>query len=298
MATQVVIPGEPSRQAPAFLRSRPSEGLVEPRLAPRMSARAGPRRQVGAERKDPECDQWVVNLLPLVRRVALQVRRQLPVDVDVDDLVSAGALGLLDAMRKFDASKHVKLGTYAWYRIRGAMLDDLRSLDTASRSMRKKGKQAESVRRALEGKLRRPPSDEEMAEAFGVSLEKWFRLVWQLQEVGFDRLGPFAWGGTNNSEGGNQETLPAENQESQFDWSYRQEQREILKRCLGRIPERERLIVQLHYNRNVTLEKIADKLGVDESRVSRLHSAALARLRRRVKEIMNRRQSCGPRLAR
>jgi RNA polymerase sigma factor for flagellar operon FliA len=298
MATQVVVLGEPSRQVPAFIRSRPGEGLVEPRPAPRMSARASPRRQVGAERKDPERDQWVVNLLPLVRRVALQVRRRLPVDVEVDDLVSAGALGLLDAMRKFDASKHVKLGTYAWYRIRGAMLDDMRSLDTASRYMRKKGKQAESVRRALEGKLRRRPRDEEMAEALGVSLEKWFRLVWQLQEVGFDRLGPFAWAGTNDSEGANQETLPAENQENQFDRLYRREQREILKRCLGRIPERERLIVQLHYDRNVTLEKIADKLGVDESRVSQLHCAALARLRRRVKEMMNRPQSCGPRLAR
>jgi RNA polymerase sigma factor for flagellar operon FliA len=229
----------------------------------------------------------VVDLLPLVRRIALRVRRRLPANVEVDDLISSGVLGLLDAVRKFDTRKHVELKSYARYRIRGAIMDGVRSLDTASRHMRKRDKEAETVYHGLEAKLRRPPSDEEMAEALGVSLEKWFRLVWQLQQVGLDWLRPLDSVGTRDPEAGSEETLVADNAEHQFDSCYRREQEEILKRCLGGIPDRERQIMQLHYERNVAFKRIAKKLGVDESRVSQLHSAALARLQERVEEIMN-----------
>ncbi len=287
MATQVVVPGKPFPQTAAFVRSRPQEALGERRPAPTSSVRPSPRRQGGTERKDPERDQLVVDFLPLVRRIALRVRRRLPPNVEVDDLISSGVLGLLDAVRKFDMCKHVELKSYARYRIRGAIMDGVRSLDTASRHMRKRDKEAETVYHGLEAKLRRPPSDEEMAEALGVSLEKWFRLVWELQQVGLDWLRPLESVGTKDPEAGSEETLVADNAEHQFDSCYRQEQRTILKRCLVRIPEREREIVLLHYERDITLRKIAKKLGVHESRVCQLHSAALARLKERVEEIVN-----------
>lgn len=291
MATQAVVPGKPFPETGAFVRSGSQEGLGERRPAPTSSVRPSARRRAGAERKDPERDQLVVNLLPLVRRIALRIRRRLPPNVEVDDLISSGVLGLLDAVRKFDTRKHVELKSYARYRIRGAMMDGVRTLDSASRHMRKRDKEAETVYHALEAKLRRSPTDEEMAEALGVSLEKWFRLVWQLQEVGLRWLRPLGSAGTKDPETASEETLVADNAEHQFDSCYRQEQRTILKRCLARIPEREREIVLLHYERDITLKKIAKKLGVHESRVSQLHSVALARLQERVEEIMNHPQS-------
>ena len=291
MATQVVVPRKPFQQTPAFLRSRTREGPVEPHPAPTSTVLVSPERQVGTERKDLQRDQWVVNLLPLVRRMALHVRRRLPVDVEVDDLISSGVLGLLDAVRKFDTRKHVELKTYAQHRIRGAIMDGVRSLDSASRYMRKKDKEAENACRALETKLRRPPSDEEMAEALGLSLEKWFRLVWQLQHVGLDWLSPLESVARKDPEPASEGTLFADNQGHQFDSCYRHEQREILDRCLELIPWRERKVVQLHYDRNVTLREIAKTLGCHESRVSQLHSVALARLRWQVKKLMTRPQS-------
>jgi RNA polymerase sigma factor for flagellar operon FliA len=296
MATQVVVPGNLFRQAPAFLRSGPGEELVEPRPAPTTTVRVSPPRQVGAERKDREREQLVVNLLPLVRRVALRVRRRLPAYVEIDDLISSGVLGLLDAVRKFDTRKHVELKSYARHRIRGAIMDGVRSLDNASRYMRKKDKEAETVYRVLETKLGHPPSDEEIAQALGVSLEKWYYVAQQLQVVGMDWLRPLGSVGREDSDAASEETLVADNAEHQFDWCYRREQREILKRCLASIPERERGIVQLHYERNITLRTIAKKLGVHESRVSQLHSVALARLRWQVKKLMTRPQSRAPRL--
>ena len=118
------------------------------------------------------------------------MREHLPAHVEIDDLVSAGIFGLLDAVRKFDSSKHVKLEIYARHRIRGAILDGLRSEDTASRDMRKKSKKAEKVYRELETKLARPVSNEDMAEALGMSLKNWYRTVNELQPLGMDWLSP------------------------------------------------------------------------------------------------------------
>jgi len=291
-----VVPGNPFRQTPAFLRSGPGEELVEPRPAPTTTVRVSPPRQVGAERKDREREQLVVDLLPLVRRVALQVRRRLPAHVEIDDLISSGVLGLLDAVRKFDPRRNASLRTYAGYRIHGAIMDGVRSLDSASRHMRKKDKEAETVYRVLETKLGRPPSDEEIAQALGVSLEKWYYVAQQLQVVGMGWLRPLGSVGTEDSDAASEETLVADNQGHQFDSCYRREQREILERCLASIPEREREVVQLHYDRNVTLKEIAKKLGCHESRVSQLHSVALARLRWQVKKLMTRPRSRAPRL--
>src|SRR5439155_9273957 len=125
------------------------------RRSNRPRAEAGSRRpatsrRASAQLPDPDRDAQAVELLPLVRQIAFQMRGHLPAHVEVDDLVSAGVLGLLDAVRRFDSSKHVKLESYARYRIRGAILDGLRELDAASRDMRKKNKKAEKVYRELE----------------------------------------------------------------------------------------------------------------------------------------------------
>ena len=224
-------------------------------------------------------DQLVVELLPLVRRIALEMRRGLPAHIELDDLVGAGSLGLLDAVGKFDAKKKVKIESYARHRIRGAMLDSLRSQDSASRDMRRKSKKVEKVYRDLQARLGEPAGDIEAAQELGVSLGEWHRTIRELQGVGLDGLRPTV---PVASKPPLQEALLAENQEDAFARCYRLEQREILKSAIAGLPQRERLIISLYYEEPRTMKQIAAKLGLDQSRISQLHSAALVRLRKRV----------------
>src|SRR5437870_966047 len=160
------VKGTSSRLRQANFRRR-SRRLGSRRHGPSSGAPgrapAGTRDSDRDQLPDQLPDQLMVRLLPLVKRMALQMRERLPAHVDLDDLVGAGVLGLIDAVRKFDARKHVKLESYARHRIRGAILDGLRSLDGASRDMRRKAKGAEKVYRVLERKLGRPVGDDEMA---------------------------------------------------------------------------------------------------------------------------------------
>lgn len=241
--------------------------------------------------------ELVVSLLPLVRRVALPMRERLPGHVELDDLISTGILGLVDAVQKFDASKQVKLEQYAQYRIRGAILDGLREMDPASRDMRRKNKNAERAYLNLQSRLGRPPNDQEMAKALGMSLSRWYRTVSELKSLGMDWLRPLASVGTQAPAPTHEDSLPADNEGHQFDACYLREQREILHQALGRIPHRERLVIELYYQQELTMREIGERLGIDESRVSQLHSGALERLRRRVQEFLSNPVAAVPRLA-
>lgn len=210
------------------------------------------------------------------------MRERLPLHVELDDLVSTGVLGLLDAVQKFDARKDVKLERYAQHRVRGAILDGLRGLDTASRDMRRKTKRAEIIYRALELKLGRTPSDGEMADGLGVGLKAWYRTVLELQAVGMDWLRPMGSVGIKEARKQDEESLAAEIPVDQIEACFHRERREILDRALGCISDRERQVILLYYRQELTMRQIGEKLGIDESRVSQLHSAALARLRQRV----------------
>jgi RNA polymerase sigma factor for flagellar operon FliA len=203
----------------------------------------------------------------------------------MDDLVGEGALGLLDALRKFDTRKHTRLETYARYRIRGAILDGLRSSDPVSRDLRKKSRQVEIAREGLESALGRHAEDEEMAEALGISLKEWQATVNEISTAGFDwaRLAPYGHGtGLARAPGTlefDEQNLPSPDQDTSFDLCYRREQKDILKALLASLPERERIILRLYYTREMTMKGIAAILGIDESRVSQIHSAVIAKLR-------------------
>lgn len=206
--------------------------------------------------------------------------------------MGAGVLGLLDAVRKFDARKRVKIESYVRHRIRGAILDGLRTLDPASRDLRQKNKKMEASLRELELKLGRSAADEEVARAVGMSLLKWHRTVNELQTAGVDWLRPMqAIGSKQVSE----DSLVDENQKSQFELCYRQEQRHILSRVLQCLPERDRRIVVLYHSHGMTMKQIGTRLKIDESRVSQLHSAALVRLRSSIKGMVeNPKPGCLP----
>ncbi|MGA9055277.1 MAG: sigma-70 family RNA polymerase sigma factor [Terriglobia bacterium] len=155
-------------------RRRP---LTPPILRPR-------RRHEGKVLQDRE--KLLVDMLPLVKRVALRIRKRLPARVELDDLFSDGVLGLVDAVTKFDASKRVRLETYASHRIRGSILDGLRAADPASRDLRRKNQRIQKLHHKLEVKLGRSVTDEEMAAVQGMNLAQWHRDLNELQSAGLD----------------------------------------------------------------------------------------------------------------
>jgi len=300
MASQIAVPDvilpDPTAAAPRSFpfwekrpRRHPSSSHTRAHFTP------GPR---GALHLHPaEIQQLVIALLPLVKCVAMKMRERLPLHVELDDLVSTGVLGLVDAIHKFDARKHVRLDRYAQHRIRGAILDGLRGEDGASRDMRTKNKRARRVYERLETKLGRPPSDAEMAEGLGISLVSWYRTVRELQAIGIEWLRPMGSVGIKQARSLSEDTLAADNQNHQFEACYRREQREILDGALERIPDRERQVVQLYYQQELTMREIGERLGIDESRVSQLHSTALLRLRKRVRNLLQNPVPAAPRLA-
>ena len=230
-----------------------------------------------------EQEALILKMMGLVKRIALELREHLPANVEVDDLVSAGTLGLMDAVRRFQADKQVKFETYARYRIRGAMLDSLRGEDQASRDMRRRNKEAELTFQKLAVKLGRTPTDGEMADAFSVSLDEWYGTVSKLQSMGVEWLRPTRMGEAYPSD---EENLPDKHTESQFDLCYRREQRDLLDRALEQVSERERRILSLYYEQDFSMKQIAEDLGVDESRISQIHATLLGRLKKNVQSMM------------
>ncbi|HEV2351542.1 MAG TPA: FliA/WhiG family RNA polymerase sigma factor [Terriglobia bacterium] len=245
-------------------------------------------------RIEADQNQSAADLFPLLQRVARKMRAHLPAHIEVDDLVGAGSVGLVDAVRKFDPSKRVKIESYAQHRIRGAILDSLRSMDGASRDLRRKIKQAEKVHSELEARLGHPAGDQEMAQAQGISLKNWYRRVREFQPLGIDWLRPRGYATEPQPTA---ESLPAKSNEDQFALCYRREKIDILNRALTSLSVRERLIICLYYARERTMKQIGSQLRIDESRVSQLHSAALVRLRKAVKSLSREPQRCpGPML--
>ena len=256
-----------------------------------VTRKASVRRRAGSWKREFNRDvnrqKMLIEMLPLVRRVALKIREHLPAHVEVDELSANGVLGLVDAVAKFDASKRVKLESYARHRIRGAILDGLRAADPVTRDTRQKNKRIQKLYRELEVDLGRPVQDEEMAAASRMNLAQWHRALTDIQSVGIDcgsRV--FSAAPTTTLQSTDPELL-IDGRDNPFDMCYRREQREILGRALSSLPERERRILCLYSQAELTMKQIALLMHVDESRVSQLHSAALIRLKARVDSLLH-----------
>jgi RNA polymerase sigma factor for flagellar operon FliA len=226
-------------------------------------------------------DELLRRFAPLVRHVVERVATTLPRTVDHEDLYSAGVLGLLDAHAKFDAKKGVKFETYAVWRIRGAVLDQLRALDWVSRSMRRKARNLDGVTRKLDQKLGRAASESELAREMNMSRGDFYRLLDQVRGAVLVSL-------DENRSGEDQEpsTLAdhladptAVNLEDRLE---EEERKVVLLRTLDHLPEQERLVVALYYYEHLTLKEIGRALGISESRVSQVHTRAMSRLRLRL----------------
>jgi RNA polymerase sigma factor FliA len=218
-------------------------------------------------------DQIVLDHLPLVKAIAIRVHENLPVHVDLDDLIHAGVMGLFDAVSKYDAAKNVAFHSYAKHRIKGAILDSLRQLDWASRDLRKRQKQVDAAVRELSMKLGRTPSDTEVAQAMGIGLERWRRMQMEMRTVGLVSSTP-----TPDHEGERSQEFAAKPDYQPDHIVERRELQSTLARAIGGLPERYQKVVFLYYTNDMTMKEIGDILGVNESRVSQIHKTALKKM--------------------
>jgi len=218
-------------------------------------------------------DQIVLDHLPLVKAIAIRVHESLPVHVDLDDLVHAGVLGLFDAVSKYDSSKNVAFQAYAKHRIKGAILDSLRQLDWASRDLRKRQRQVDSITRDLSLKLGRNPTESEMADAMGVSTERWRRMLIELRTVGLVSTTP-----SSEHERDRSQDFAATRELQPDRMCERRQLQTTLARAIGSLPERYQKVVFLYYTNDMTMKQIGEVLGVNESRISQIHKTALKRM--------------------
>jgi RNA polymerase sigma factor for flagellar operon FliA len=237
------------------------------------AAKRAPEPTPGPENLTRE--ERILKHLPLVRAIAARVRETLPVQVEIDDLVHAGVLGLFDAVDKFDPDKNVVFHLYAKHRIRGAILDSLRQLDWASRDLRKRYKSFESAANQQAQRLGRAPTEEEVAEAVGVPQATFQRQKMELYSAGLANTVQHRVEKPEMS-GFVEATEAVEHQPDRI--LVNRELRMALAEVIGTLPPRYQTVIRLYYLNERTMKQIGMALGVNESRVSQIHKAALEKL--------------------
>jgi RNA polymerase sigma factor FliA len=227
-------------------------------------------------------DRLILHYSPLVKFVAGRVGVGLPQSVDQADLASYGVFGLIDAIEKFEPERGFKFETYAIARIRGAIIDELRSYDWVPRSIRAKARSIERALSKLENELRRTPSDAELADELGYTEEELAATLSQISFVGIVALDEVLSG--DRSEGATLGDTIADRAGDPLEKYEVEEMKHILADAINRMPERERLVLTLYYYEALTLAEIGSVLGVTESRVCQIHTKAILQLRSRLTE--------------
>ena len=237
-------------------------------------------------RKQRQKEVALSKYAPLVKYVVDRLALHLPKSVERDDLISAAIIGLFDALEKYDASKGTKFETYAIWRIRGAILDELRSLDWASRSIRRKARNVEEVARELGQKLGRAATEEEVADALNLSPAELSRLM---DEVHGTALLSLSKSVSSDEE---QDFIQLEDivddpaHKDALDQIETEEAREVLLQTIDGLPEQQRLVVALYYYEEMTLKEIGEALHISESRVSQIHTRAVKTLKGRLGRLL------------
>jgi RNA polymerase sigma factor for flagellar operon FliA len=237
-------------------------------------------------------DRLILTYAPLVKYVAGRLGSGLPAHVDENDLVSYGLLGLIGAIERFDPDRDIKFETYAIARIKGSIIDELRSMDWVPRSVRARARDIERAIADLESRLTRAPTDEEIAAKLGITEEEFQESLLEISRSSIAALDEL-W--SSPGSGGDAVALidtiedpqAAEPQQAMA----HTELREALGEAISRLPEREKLVVTLYYYEELTLREIGEVLGVTESRVSQLHTKAILRLKARLSASMARAQA-------
>lgn len=231
-------------------------------------------------------DKLILHYAPLVKYVAGRLYVKVPPNIEQADLVSCGIFGLIDAIEKFDLSKNIKFETYAIARIKGAIIDELRSLDWIPRSVRYKAKELERAYTTLEGKLKRTPTDTEICRQLKISKAKLHDTLSQIGGTAVVALDEtFSVGKDKEGRVGLidiVENATSIEPASMFEIG---EMRSLLAQAIDKLPEREKTVIALYYYEGLTLKEIGEVLGVTESRVSQMHTKAILQLRAKLKQV-------------
>jgi len=229
-----------------------------------------------------EQERILLEHLPIVRFLARRIHERLPQHVDIEDLVSAGVVGLMDAFSKFDPAKKVQFRSYAQFRIRGAILDSLRTLDWSPRELRRKGRAVVEAIRVLTARLGHAPNEAEVATEMNLELEEYQQLLGDLKGVEIGTLHM-----ERNEDSGEEELayIPGRPEDDPLFRCLRGELAERLADAIQNLPARERLVMSLYYYEEMTMREIGLALGVVESRVSQVHASAVVHLRSALKDL-------------
>ena len=222
-------------------------------------------------------EELLLEQLPQVKYIACRIHERLPQHVPFDDLLHAGIVGLIDAMHKFDASKNVRFSSYAKFRIRGAILDSLREMDWSPRDLRRKARRLEATMQKLQTELGRSAGEPELAVAMGMTLEQFQHLLDEIRglEVGSLQIESLEDGRETDLG----ENLPGPANLDPLFLCLQGERKQMLADAIAQLPRREQQILALYYQEELTMKEVGAVLGVGESRVSQIHSVAVARLR-------------------
>ena len=235
-----------------------------------------PAMQIPTEQQRDDYEGLVTQYASLVKRIAYHIMSRLPPSVQVDDLIQAGMIGLLEAARNYDAGQGASFETYAGIRIRGAMLDEIRKGDWAPRSVHRKARQVADAVREIENATGRDARDHEVAKLLGMSLDEYHKT---LQDASGCRLLSF------EEMGMNEDAVPSRlgrTDGGPFEGVQRDDFKRNLAEAIAGLPDRERLVLTLYYDEDLNLREIGAVIGVSESRVSQIHSQALIRLQARL----------------
>jgi RNA polymerase sigma factor for flagellar operon FliA len=228
-------------------------------------------------------DRLLLEHLPTVRYLARRIHERLPQHVELDDLISAGVVGLIDAFSKFDHSKKVQFKSYAQFRIRGAILDSLRTLDWSPRELRRKGRAVEEAIRTTTQRFSRAPTEPEIAKEMGLDLSEFQTLLGELKglEIGSLHM-------ERSEDSGDEELsyVPGPPEDDPLFRCLKGEMKQRLTDAIEELPEKERMVLTLYYYEELTMKEIGLTLGVVESRVSQIHSSAVVRLRAAMRSLV------------
>lgn len=234
---------------------------------------------------DPKVkDEIIIEYAPLIKYIAQKIASRLPSNIELDDLISCGVIGLMDAIEKFDASRDNKFKTYAEFRIRGAILDELRSQDWVPRSIREKTKLVERAYAKLESNLGRPATDDEMCKELDCTQDEFYDLLNKARSISLlniDDSASFNRGDKKLMAG----MMDNDRNSNPFSAVSYKDLSERIKEGIMTLPEKQRLVLSLYYYEDLNLKEIGQVLSVTESRVSQLHTQAIIKLRSKLKTV-------------
>jgi RNA polymerase sigma factor for flagellar operon FliA len=234
-------------------------------------------------------EQIVLEHTPLIRYIVNRIAVRLPSHIDLDDLHNTGVIGLMDAIEKYDPDKNCKFKTYAEFRIKGAILDQLRSLDWVPRSVRQKSRRLERAYGEVEQRLGRSASDEEVADSLGLQIEKFHEFLNQVRGVSLVNLEELRGTGSDGERTGSYADIVEDvHSENPFAALKLQQMKHLIADTIGGLPEKERLVVSLYYYEDLNMKEIGSILGITESRVCQIHTKAVLRLRSKLKALLDR----------